>query len=204
MIQEQEQFAGFGGQSGLGQRPAIVVVDFINGFTDSACQLGSDFTREVTATRQLLDQVRKKGFPIVFTTVIYEPHFRDGGHFIEKVPALKSLVATSEWVKVDERLGRVESSEPLMVKKFASAFFATHLQSFLTTEQVDTVIVTGCTTSGCVRATAVDALQYGYRVVVPRECVGDRSRAAHEANLYDLQTKYGDVVPVEFLLQAFE
>lgn len=198
-----EQFEGFGGTSGIGQRPGIVVVDFIQGFTDATCPLGSNLDEEVKATRVLLDTARKREIPVAFTTVIYEPHFRDGGHFIEKIPALKALVATSDWVKVDPRLGRTEN-EPLIIKKFASAFFGTALQSFFTSQQVDTVIVTGCTTSGCVRATAVDALQYGYRVVVPRECVGDRSQSAHEANLYDIQTKYGDVISLESLLKVLE
>lgn len=198
-----EQFEGFGGTSGIGQRPGIVVVDFIQGFTNPTCPLGSDLNAEVAATRVLLDAARRRNLPVVFTTVIYEPHFRDGGHFIQKIPALKVLVAESPWVKLDERLCRLDT-EPLLVKKFASAFFGTALQSFFTAERVDTVIVTGCTTSGCVRATAVDALQYGYRVVVPKECVGDRSRSAHEANLYDIQTKYGDVLPLESVLRAVE
>lgn len=188
-----ETFVGFGESSGAGERPCIVVVDFIVGFTDPETQLGADFTAEVEATRALLDIARAKGVPIVFTTVAYEPHFRDGGHFIVKVPALKLLVQGSMWVGVDERLARLPS-EPLVEKKYASSFFGTPLASMLTSFAVDTVIVTGCTTSGCVRATALDALQHGYRVVVPRECVGDRSQSAHEANLYDIQTKYGDVV----------
>lgn len=191
-----ETFAGFGESAGAGRRPCIVVVDFIVGFTDPATQLGADFAAEVEATRSLLDIAREKGVPVVFTTVAYEPHFQDGGHFVEKVPALKLLVQGSRWVEVDERLARQPASEPLVEKKYASSFFGTPLASMLASQGVDTVIVTGCTTSGCVRATALDALQHGYRVVVPRECVGDRSETAHEANLYDIQTKYGDVVSV--------
>lgn len=195
-----QSFEGFGDLSGFGIRPAIIVVDYINGFTDPASALGSDLTSQLEATKTLLDYARRKNIPIAFTTVIYEPHFRDGGYFIQKVPALKLLTADSKWVKVDERLERDESSEPLIVKKFASSFFGTHLHSFLTSERVDTAIITGCTTSGCVRATAVDALQYGYRVVVPEECVGDRSMEAHKANLYDIQTKYGDVTSLEIVV----
>lgn len=189
-----ESFDGFGSQSGAGEWPCIVVVDFIKGFTDQTCQLGSDFTKEIAAAKQLLDAGRPVSVPIVFTTLIYEPHFRDGGHFVNKVPALKALTAESDWVAVDPRLERREDTEPLIVKKFASSFFGTHLHSFLTSERVDTTIIVGCTTSGCVRATAVDAVQHGYRVLVPRECVGDRSASAHQANLYDIQTKYGDVI----------
>jgi maleamate amidohydrolase len=195
-----QSFAGFGDSSGFGIRPAIIVVDYINGFTDPASALGSDLTSQLEATKTLLDHARGKNIPIAFTTVIYEPHFRDGGYFIKKVPALKLLTADSKWINVDVRLERDEKSEPLIVKKFASSFFGTHLHSFLTSERVDTAIITGCTTSGCVRATAVDALQYGYRVVVPEECVGDRSMEAHKANLYDIQTKYGDVTSLEIVI----
>jgi maleamate amidohydrolase len=195
-----QSFEGFGDSSGFGARPAIIVVDFINGFTDPASALGSELTSQLEATKTLLDHARTKGIPIVFTTVIYEPHYRDGGYFIKKIPALKLLTADSEWVNVDGKLERDEKSEPLIVKKFASSFFGTYLHSYLTSERVDTVIITGCTTSGCVRATAVDALQYGFRVVVPEECVGDRSIEAHKANLYDIQTKYGDVTSLEMVI----
>lgn len=188
-----ETFAGFGSPSGFGSKPALVVVDFSLGFTDANSPLGFDCSREVEATRQLLEMARELSLPIVFTTVVYEPHGKDGAHFTTKIPALRVLTATSEWVRIDPRLGR-EESELLIEKKFASAFFGTPLCSYLASQQVDTVIVTGCTTSGCVRATAVDAMQYGYRVVVPVECVGDRNASAHQANLYDINSKYGDVI----------
>lgn len=153
--------------------------------------------KEVLASKELLDLARSKDLPVIFTTVIFEDHYRDGGYFIEKVPALKALTKDSDWVNIDPRLERNQNKEPLIIKKYASSFFGTSLASILAFEKVDTTIIVGCTTSGCVRATAVDALQYGYRVVVPEECVGDRSLKAHEANLYDIQTKYGDVVSVE-------
>lgn len=191
-----DQFEGFGHSTGMGNSPAIVVIDFMKGFTDPASPLGADFSKEVQATKELLERARETGVPVIFTTVIYESHFKDAAHFIEKVPALKGLTAGSEWVEIDPLLERDEAREALVVKKFASAFFGTSLSSMLAYEKVDTLIITGCTTSGCVRATAVDALQHGYRVVVPEECVGDRSTKAHEANLYDIQTKYGDVVGV--------
>jgi maleamate amidohydrolase len=195
-----ESFAGFGHSSGFGTRPCVIVVDFIKGFTDPECPLGSDYTPQLEATQKLLQAARNKNVPVIFTTVIYEPHFRDGAHFIKKVPALKALTADSSWVEIDPSLERNETSEPLIIKKFASSFFGTHLHSLLTAEQVDTTIVTGCTTSGCVRATVVDALQHGYRVIVPEPCVGDRSQAAHQANLYDIKTKYGDVLSLDSTL----
>lgn len=194
-----EFFEGFAGPTGFGKHPAIIVVDFIKGFTDPACLLGTDFSEQIRATRTLLDEARNKRLPIIFTTVIYEPHFKDGAHFITKIPALKVLTAESPWIEIDQRLGRGEE-EPLVIKKFASAFFGTALHSILIHQQVDTIIIAGSTTSGCVRATAVDALQYGYRVIVPVECVGDRSNSAHLANLYDINTKYGDVVKLSQVL----
>ncbi|MCP8970094.1 isochorismatase family protein [Ectobacillus ponti] len=194
---KQDVFEGFGSAVGPGVRPAIIVVDFIHGFTDPDCLLGSNMDKEIAATKELLDIAREKGILIVFTTVVYETHYKDGGHFIKKIPALKALTAESEWVKVDKRLTRNADTEPLVIKKYASSFFGTSLSSMLTAEKIDTVILAGCTTSGCVRATAVDALQHGYRVIIPEECVGDRSSQAHQANLYDIQTKYGDVVTLE-------
>lgn len=188
------QFDGFGNHVGFGRSPAIIVIDFMKGFTDHKSPLGSNYDKEVHATQELLDVARGNGVPIVFTTVIYERHFQDGGHFVKKIPALKVLTENSQWIEIDPRLGRDADKEPLIVKKFASAFFGTSLASWLAYHRIDTAILVGCTTSGCVRATAVDALQSGYRVIIPEECVGDRSAEANKANLYDIQTKYGDVV----------
>ncbi|REJ07127.1 isochorismatase family protein [Halobacillus trueperi] len=192
-----DTFQGFGESIHFGKNPAVLVVDFINGFTDESCDLGSNLDEEVSHTKRLLDIARSRRLPILFTTVVYEPHYLDGGHFIEKVPALKCLLQDSGWVDLDERLERRENEEPLIEKKFASSFFGTSLHSILAYKNIDTLIITGCTTSGCIRATVVDALQYGYKAIVPKECVGDRSEKAHHSNLYDIQTKYGEVVAVE-------
>lgn len=191
---EPEKFTGFGANSGFGDRPAIIVIDFMKSFTDVNSPLGSNLDNEIKRTRKILDLAREIELPIIFTTVAYEPNFEDGAHFIRKIPALKELTVGSEASEIDERLHHRPDSEILIVKKFASAFFGTNLASILTYKKIDTVILTGCSTSGCVRATAVDALQYGFRVIVPEDCVGDRSQYAHKANLYDIQTKYGDVV----------
>lgn len=188
---------GFGQSSGMGFNPVIIVVDFAKGFTDPNSPLGSNLEKEIRFTKELLDVARRKGIFILFTTVVYGPGFKDGAHFIRKVPALKTLIEGSEATEIDPRLTRNNEKEPLIVKKFASAFFGTSLSSILSYEKIDTAIIVGCTTSGCIRATAVDALQHGYRVVIPEECVGDRSQRAHEASLSDIQTKYGDVVSLE-------
>jgi nicotinamidase-related amidase len=116
--------------------------------------------------------------------------------FIAKIPSLRTLEAGSHAVQVDERLG-LQPGDTLITKQFASAFFGTALSSLLAAEGCDTLLVSGATTSGCVRATAVDAIQHGYRPIVPRECVGDRAQAPHEANLFDIQQKYGDVVSLD-------
>ena len=198
------QIAGFHGRAGFGKKPALIVVDVNVGFTDPASPLVCDLDEVVAAIQALLRETRVAGFPVVFTTVAFDAAARAAARvFIEKVPALLTLEAGSRWVEIDPRLARAPE-EPVLVKSFASAFFGTALSSLLASAGVDTVIVTGASTSGCVRATAVDALQHGYRVVVPREAVGDRNPAAHEANLYDLDTKYADVVSLEETLAYLE
>jgi maleamate amidohydrolase len=185
---------GFHGRSGFGRRPALVVVDVNVGFTDPASPLACDLDEVVGAIVVLLHEVRVGGLPIAYTTVSYgEDDKITAQAFIAKVPALLTLEAGSRWVEIDPRIAP-QPGEPVLNKLFASAFFGTSLASLLATAGCDSVIVTGASTSGCVRATVVDALQYGYRPIVPREAVGDRNPAAHEASLYDIDAKYGDVV----------
>ncbi|WP_219971788.1 isochorismatase family protein [Rubrobacter xylanophilus] len=195
--------ARMGGRLGLGERPAVLVVDFSCGFTDPECPLGADMTAEVEATRRLLDAARGRGLPVIFTTIGFEENLVDGALWVRKVPSLGELRLGSRWVELDPRLGRRED-ETLIVKKGASAFFGTNLAAILTSLGVDSVILCGATTSGCVRATAVDLLQHGYPALVPRECVGDRAAPPHEANLFDIQAKYADVVSLEEVLEQLE
>ena len=195
--------AGLGESVTLGSRPAVLVVDFSCGFTDPACPLGSDLTAEVDATRRLLDAARAKGIPVIFTSIGFEPSLKDGGLWLQKVPTLGELQLGGRWVEIDPRLDR-RDDEPIVLKKGASGFFGTNLASILVSQGVDTVILCGATTSGCVRATAIDLLQYGWPTLVPRECVGDRAQAPHDANLFDIQAKYADVVPVEEALVYVE
>ena len=188
--------AGLGQAVTLGDRPAVLVVDFSCGFTDPACALGSDLTAEVEATRRLLDSARAKGLPVVFTTIGFESSLKDGGLWLQKVPALGDLQVGGHWVDIDPRL-EPRADETVIVKKGASAFFGTNLAAVLVSQQIDSVILCGATTSGCIRATAVDLLQNGWPTLVPRECVGDRAKAPHDANLFDIQAKYADVVGLE-------
>ena len=184
---------GFANRIGFGKNPALLIIDFINAFTDISCPLGSDLDREIEASKRLLKMFRENSFPVHFTTTAYEKGFASAGVFIKKVPSLAYLQQGTNLVEIDDRL-KPESCETVWEKKYASAFFGTALASALTAQKIDTLIIAGCTTSGCIRASAVDACQHGFRTIVVRECVGDRSVSAHEANLSDLDAKYADVV----------
>ncbi len=195
---------GFGGRGGSGGRPALIVVDMTLGFTDPESSLACDLEGPVENISKLLEVAREIGIPVVFTTVAYKESDKlTAAAFIEKVPALLTLEAGTRWAEIDPRIAPRET-EPVLNKLFASGFFGTPLGALLTAAGVDTLIVTGASTSGCVRATAVDALQYGFRPVVPREAVGDRNPDTHEANLYDIDAKYGDVVRVDDALQYLQ
>ena len=196
---------GFHGRGvGIGERPALVVVDMSVGFTDPESPLACDLEEVVDAVGQLLAAARRADVQVVYTTVAYdEESKRRASVFIDKVPALLTLEAGSRWVEIDPRLAP-QPGEPVLRKLHASAFFETQLAELLAASERDSVIVTGASTSGCVRATAVDALQHGYPTVVPREAVGDRNPDAHAANLYDIDAKYGDVVSLEEALGRLE
>ena len=185
---------GFGGRGGFGRRPALVVIDMTLGFTDPESPLACDLEGPISQIQKLLSAARQAKIPVAFTTVAYrESDKLTAAAVIDKVPALLTLEAGTRWAEIDPRIAPRET-EPVLNKLFASGFFGTGLSSLLTAAGVDTLIITGASTSGCVRATAVDALQYGFRPVIPREAVGDRNEQAHEANLYDVDAKYGDVV----------
>lgn len=189
---------GFGLPLGFGDSPALLVIDLLQGFTDPAMPLGSNLDAQIAETVRLLGAAREAEIPIYYTTVWYEEKdLRDGGVWVKKqLKGAQTLKAGTPEVELDTRLGR-RSEEPIILKKYASAFFGTDLVSRLNARRVDTLIITGCTTSGCVRATAVDAVQNGFRPMVVREAVGDRAQPAHEQSLFDLQAKYADVVSVE-------
>lgn len=195
--------ARLGGRLVPGARPAVLVVDFSRGFTDPTSPLGADLAAEVRATLELLDCARSRGVPIIFTTVCFEPDGSNLGVWRWKSPAMAELVPGSPGVEIDPHLG-VLPGEPVLVKQGASAFFGTDLHARLAALGADTLVICGATTSGCVRATAVDCLQYGYLGLVPRECVGDRSRAPHDAALFDMQAKYVDVISLSDAIAYLE
>lgn len=184
---------------GLGRRPALVLVDMINGFTDPSCPLGSQADSVVAACETLLNAFRSKQLPVLYTTVVYHDESQ-ARVFRDRLPALDVLQPGSHWVQVDPRIAP-QPNEILVEKQWASGFFKTPLDTHLTAAGADSLVVTGLTTSGCVRATAVDGLQHNYPVVIPREGVGDRNELAHEANLFDLNAKYADVCGVEDVLK---
>jgi len=193
----------FGGRVGFGRRPAVLVVDFFYGCTDPAYLGGGSVGEAVDRTAALLPAARAAGAPVIYTVTQYRADGRDAGFFGVKVPLLRLLQEGSKAVEIDSRVAP-SLEDHIVVKKMASAFFGTPLQGLLAGLGRDTVIVAGCTTSGCVRASVVDACSSGYRVIVPRECVGDRAPGPHEASLFDMDAKYADVVGLEDVLRQLE
>jgi maleamate amidohydrolase len=187
---------GFGRRVGFGRRPAILAVDFITGFTDLRSPLAGQLESQLEATGALLEPARAAGIPVIFSTVAYDPELQEAGLWIRKIPSNSWLVEGSEWVEIDKRLNQ-RPGETTLVKKYASCFFGTDLAARLIARRVDTLLIAGCTTSGCVRATAVDACSYGFHTIVVEEAVGDRAALPHAASLFDIDAKYGDVVSLE-------
>jgi nicotinamidase-related amidase len=184
---------GFQNKIGFGKKPAVLVIDLALGWTDPKYPLGSNLDSVIENTKELLDVSRRKGIPIVFTTMAYDPALKEADLLLKKIPAMKNMIEGTEPTKIDPRLG-FQQGEIYLVKKWLSAFFGTNLNGYLTSQGVDTVIITGCSTSACVRATATDALGSGFRPMVVRECVGDRASGPHEWNLFDIDAKMGDIV----------
>jgi len=184
--------AEINGRLGFGDTLGLLVVDFSYGFTDPESPLGSDMTDAVTATGALVRDCRAAGLPIVFTVHAYRPDLADVGVWGDKYPGLRHLARGSRWTQLDERLG-AQDEDVVVFKQYPSAFFGTIVSTHFMARGVDSLILAGATTSGCVRATAVDAVQLGFRVFLAEDCVADRAAAPHHANLFDLRTKYVDV-----------
>jgi maleamate amidohydrolase len=176
-----------------GERPAVLVIDLQYAFTDPAFPLGGAelVERAVENTARLLDAARDAGVPVYQTVVAWREDGSDIGLWPVKLPVLREVTLDSRWAQVDARVWG--ESDVLLVKKWPSFFQGTPLASLLAAAQRDTVIVTGCMTSGCVRATTVDAFSHGYRTLVPEDCVGDQGRDGHESNLRDVHRRYAEV-----------
>jgi len=194
---------GLGSRIGWGARPAVIVVDMTNGFTDPGSPVGADLAEVIAETNRVLDVARKSGVPVIFTSIAYEDPDVEGGHWVRKIPALRVLRKGTPAVDVDVRLNR-NPHEPVIYKCYTSSFFGTHLQALLQHLGVDPLVVCGTSTSGCIRATACDAVQLGFRCIVPETAVGDRAEAPHRANLFDIDSKYADVMPIRDVLEALQ
>ena len=185
--------------TGIGALPALVVVDMCRGFIDAQSPLGFECSDLIQANINLVDRFRASGLPVIFTTTIYRNE-SEASVFRSKIPALNILKPNSEEVSFLDELAPSEG-ETVIEKKFASAFFQTNLNEHLIQMKVDSVVICGVTTSGCVRATALDSLQNNLKTIVVENCVGDRDLVAHKANLFDLQAKYADVVKSNLILK---
>jgi maleamate amidohydrolase len=192
---------GFAQSIGIGEAPALVIVDFVLGFTDPAHFGGGNIGEAITRTQSLLALARDKGWPIVHTRVVYADDGSDCGGFTKKVPALRGLTETSPLSQIVQEL-TPRPGELVLRKHNASAFFGTELAGWLAGRRVDTLLVSGCTTSGCVRATVIDSCSHNFRTIVVSDCVGDRALGPHEANLFDMKQKYADLMTLSELETA--
>lgn len=184
---------GYGGKSGFGDRPAVVVVDFINSFADPEQFGGGNIAEAIDNTVNLLAAARKAALPIAYTRVVYADDGSDVGVFCLKAPKLANLTDESPGSHVVDALSP-QPGDYIVSKTQPSAFFGTGLISWLTSKSVDTVIIAGSTTSGCVRASVVDSMSYNFKTIVVSDCVGDRAMGPHRANLFDMEQKYADLM----------
>ncbi|ARU02512.1 nicotinamidase-related amidase [Loktanella sp. PT4BL] len=185
--------AGFGVRVQRGSKPALVVIDFSYGFTDPRYPTASDADAQIVVTNSLIAVAREKSVPVIFSVIAFNTAEVDTLAWLRKAQGMKALVEGSHLVEIDARLHRLPD-DAVVVKKGASAFFGTNLAAHLAGVGIDTTILTGATTSGCVRASAVDAVQSGFNVLVVADACADRAAPPHEAALYDIDQKYGDVI----------
>ena len=196
--------ATWGRRMGFGKHPALLIVDLTRAFTEEGRPLGSSMPATLEAANSLLDSAHKSKIPVIFTTVSYDSDtMQDAGIWVTKIGGLEDLKADSNGVDISPQLHR-DPRDGLLIKKYASCFFGTDLVSRLLATGCDTLILAGCSTSGCIRATAVDAIQYGFRPIVVEDAVADRWPEAHRQSLSDLQAKYADVLPLREVLAHLE
>jgi nicotinamidase-related amidase len=199
-LRDQYERAGFAGRVGWGRRPAVLVIDMARGWTSPDTPHGADLAPVLEAIVQLLAAARERAHPVFFTTMAFDPVEIERSVQARKIPHLRGLVPGSEAVTLVPELAR-RPDEALITKPRSSAFFATTLAAQLIAAGVDTTVVVGCSTSGCIRATSESAYDHGFRVIVPEQAVGDRSPSAHDAALFDIDARFGDVVDLEWTLQ---
>ncbi len=192
---------GFGHTLGLGERPSLCIIDFVVGFDDAETLGGGNIRAAIERTADLLGFCRARGLPIAHTRVVFADDGSDHNLLCEKVPSLKELTESAPNSQIVPDLTPLPG-ELVVCKRNASAFFETDYGSWLARRQADTLLIAGCTTSGCVRATAVDALGYGYKPIVVTDCVGDRATGPHQASLFDMGQKYADLMTAEEVMAA--
>lgn len=200
-LEENYAAGGFGLRLQPGANPALLIIDFVEAYLSKASPLFADVDSARDASTRVLQTARAAGLPVLHTCVEYEPGGKNGGVFFRKVPALRCFErgVSPQFSAFAQGLEPI-AGETVICKQYASAFFGTSLASQLTAMQIDTVLICGVSTSGCVRASAVDACQHGFIPLVIRDAVGDRAREPHEANLFDLQAKYAEVISIEIAL----
>ena len=178
---------------GFGHRPALILVDFVEAYFDESCELYAGVDDALASALRVREAARAAGIPVIYTNVVYHPGGVNGGVFFRKAKPLRHLVEGSPMGAWPEGLAPA-ADELVISKQYPSAFFGTSLSSTLTAAGIDTLIITGLTTSGCIRATCIDTASYGFIPIIVADACGDRHAAPHEANLFDMNAKYGDVV----------
>ena len=196
-----ENYRGaFDGALGFGSSPALILIDFVEAYFDQDSPLYAGVENSLASALHIRDVARNAGIPVIYTNVVYQAGGVDGGMFYRKVPALEAGNPLGNWPD-----GLEPADDELVIsKQYASAFFGTSLAATLTAGGIDTLIITGITTSGCVRATCIDTISHGFIPIVVREAVGDRHDGPHEANLFDMNAKYGDVVDESVVVAYLE
>jgi maleamate amidohydrolase len=189
----RDNYSVYDGTLGFGQRPALILVDFVQAYFDKDCDLYADVEAELASALRIRDAARAAGIPVVYSNVVYIEGGADGGVFFRKAPVLKNFIAGNpmgEWAK-----GLQPADGELVIsKQYPSSFFGTSLAADLNALDIDTLIITGVTTSGCVRATCIDTMSHGFVPIVVADACGDRHEAPHKANLFDMNAKYADVM----------
>ena len=189
----------YGGRAGFGTSPALLMIDFVEAYFDPDCDLFADVDDALQSALRVREAAHKVGIPVILTNAVYQDGGLDGGRFFEKVRPLRNFLRGNPMGDWPRGLTPTEN-ELVISKQYPSAFFSTSLASTLTAMGVDNVILTGLTTSGCVRASCVDSMSHGFITTVVRDACGDRHSEPHEANLFDMQAKYADVVSEEEII----
>ncbi|SLN25581.1 isochorismatase family protein [Roseisalinus antarcticus] len=192
----------YGNRIGFGKRPALILIDFVEAYFDPSCELYAGVETALASALRVREAARANGVPVIYTNVVYQPDGRDGGRFFQKALPLRNFIAGSPMGAWPQGL-TVDPGETVISKQYPSAFFGTSLAPMLASAGIDTLVHTGLSTSGCVRATCVDSCSHGFIPIIVRDAVGDRHPAPHEANLFDMDAKYGDVVGEADIIDYF-